>query len=151
MAAGTGGAGARGAASGVSPRHVGSVSRNLLRFLSSQGPAFVRVAGRSSPTITRSAAITDALRDGQWHPVAATGISLVRTTRQAGQVPRGTLAWLVSVMPRRPVYDSASDPPANYVVVLISARGGQLLGDMAGYRPVSDRHPGPRWSEGEWV
>ncbi len=151
MIAGAGGAGARGAASSPSARHVGPVTRDLLRFLSSQGPAFVRAAGRSAPAVTRSAAIADALRDGQWHPVAARGISLVRTTRRAGQVPRGTLAWLVSVEPRRPVYDGPADPPANFVVVLISAADGHLLGDMAGYRSVSGRRRGATWSEGEWA
>jgi hypothetical protein len=146
-----GSAGARVAGSDISTGHVGAVSQGLLRFLSSQGPGFLRSAERSTPMITRATAITDALRDGQWHPVAATGISLVRVTHQAGKVPKGTLAWLVSVRPRAPIYDSSSAPPANYVVVVISARNGHLLGDMAGYSRVLGHHPAPGWSEGEWA
>jgi hypothetical protein len=147
----TGSAGARLAGSDTSTGHVGAVSRSLLRFLSSQGPGFLRPTERATATITRATAITDALRDGQWHPVAATGISLVRVTHRAGDVPRGTLAWLVSVKPRTPVYDSSDAPPANYVVVVINARDGHLLGDMAGYSRGLSHHPGAGWSEGEWA
>jgi hypothetical protein len=149
MAAGA--AGARVAVSDMSTAHVGAVSRSLLRFLNSQGSGFQRPSQRSRATITRRAAIKDALRDGQWHPVAAIGISLVRITHQAGNLPKGTLAWLVSVKPRVPIYDSSRAPPANYVVVVISAREGHLLGDMAGYSGVLAHRSGPSWSEGEWA
>jgi hypothetical protein len=133
------------------PSHVGAVSPSLLHFLSSQGPGLRQATNQPAATVTKAAAIRDALRHGQWHPVAATGISLVRTSHRAGDVPRGTLAWLVSVRPRAPVYDSADDPPANYVVVVIDAGDGHLLGDMAGYRRVSGHRAGPSWSEGEWT
>jgi hypothetical protein len=136
---------------GGSPAHVGAVSRSLLHFLSSQGPGLRQATDQSAATVTKAAAIRDALRHGQWHPIAATGISLVRTSHPAGDVPRGTLAWLVSVRPRAPVYDSADDPPANYVVVVIDARDGHLLGDMAGYHRLSGHRAGPSWSEGEWT
>jgi hypothetical protein len=143
--------GARAAAGGMSAAHVGAVSGRLLRFLKSHGPGFLHSAQRSAATVTTGAAIRDALRDGQWHPVAATGISLVRILHQAGKVPRGTLAWLVSVKPRAPVYDSSSASPANYVVVVISAHDGQLLGDVAGYSSVLRHRSGPSWSEAEWA
>lgn len=136
---------------GTSTAHVGAVPSGLLHFLRSQGPGLRQATNRSTATVTKAAAIKDALRDGQWHPVAATGISLVRISHQAGKVPKGTLAWLVSVRPRNPVRDIASAPPANYVVMVISARDGHLLGDMAGYRVVSRHDAGPSWSEGEWT
>ena len=81
---------------------------------------------------------------GHWHLP-------VRITHGAGDVPKGTLAWLVSVKPRTPVHDNSSAPPTNYVVVVISARAGHLLGDRAGYRGVLGYRSGPTWSEGEWV
>ncbi len=144
-------AAARGALSDMSTARVGAVSRSLLRFLSSQRPGLQLATVRPAATITKSVAIKQALRDGRWHPVAATGISLVRISHRAGKVPKGTLAWLVSVKPRTPVYDSADAPPANYVVVVISARDGHLLGDMAGHSRVLGHRPGPSWSEGEWA
>jgi hypothetical protein len=136
---------------GKSPAHVGAVPRSLLRFLSSQGPGLRQATNQSTVIVTKVAAIRDALQHGQWHPEAATGISLVRTSHPAGDIPRGTLAWLVDVTPRAPVYDSADDPPANYVVVAIDARDGHLLGDMAGYHGLSGHRAGPSWSEGEWT
>jgi len=129
---------------------VGRVSHRLLRFLNSNGPAAFRLAGSGAePKITRRAAIRDALRDARWRPAAAKGISLVRFAHRAGSIPARTLAWLVRLKPRKPVYDgtkAALGPAANYFVVIIRTRDGRFLGSEDGY---ANRSGGAGWSTAE--
>ena len=141
------------AASGAATTsRVGPVSRRLLRFLNATGPAAFRLAaGRTTAKVTKPSALKDALRHARWRPAAATGISLVRLEHRTGNIPAGTLAWLVSVKPRAPVYDSRRLPAANYFVVVISARNGRLLGDEDGYSRGLDPRGRASWATAEWA
>ena len=133
-----------------SPGKPRPVSRRLLRYLNAHYFGFRTASTHTTMAITRETAINDALRDGQWHPASATGTTLVRIAHRVHKIPAGYLVWLVSVRPKTPVFDSANAPAANYVVVVISAHDGRLLGDTAGYAPVLDGRSGPSWAEGEW-
>jgi hypothetical protein len=131
-------------------KRVGPVPHRLLGVLNSSGPAvFQLVEAQTSPKVARTAAIRDALRDASWHPVSATGVSLVRFAHRAAKIPAHTLAWLVSLKPRKPVYDGTKTSPgfaANYFVVIIGARHGRFLGSADGYSPALAHRSGRRGS-----
>jgi hypothetical protein len=140
-------------ARGTSSR-VGPVSHRLLRFLNSNGPMAFRLAGSGAePKIKRPAAIQDALHRTLWGPASAKGISLVRFARGTAKIPVGTLAWLVSVNPRNPVYDGSKTsrgPAGNYFVVVIRAHDGRFLGAADGYSPaLANRSGGGGWGTAE--
>jgi hypothetical protein len=124
------------------------VPHRLLGVLNSSGPAVFQLVGaQTSPTVARTAAIRDALRDASWHPVSATGVSLVRFAHRAAKIPAHTLAWLVRLKPRKPVYDGTKISPgfaANYFVVIIGARDGRFLGSADGYSPALAHRSGHR-------
>lgn len=135
---------------------LGPVSHRLLRFLNSPGPpmAFQPAGPRAKPNINSAAASVEVLHDARWHPVSVTGISLVRFAHRTGEIPAGTLAWLASVEPRRPVYGgtkTSPGPAANYFVVVIGAGDGRFLADENGYSGALANHRGgPGWATGEF-
>jgi hypothetical protein len=133
---------------------VGPVSHRLLSFLISTGPFTFRLASSGAmPVVTSAAAIRDARRYSPWRPASAEGISLVRFRDGTVNVPASTLAWLVSVQPRKPVYDGSKTsrgPAGNYFVVFIRARDGCLLAAAAGYSPtLANRSGSGGWGMGE--
>jgi hypothetical protein len=137
-----------------SSSRVGPVSHRLFRFLNSNGPMAFRLAGSGArPKIKRPAAIQDALRDALWRPASAKGISLVRFEHGTAKIPVGTLAWLVSVKPRKPIYDGSKTsrgPAGNYFVVVVRARDGRFLGAADGYSPaLANRSGGGGWGTAE--
>ncbi|MFZ0091917.1 MAG: hypothetical protein WAL63_20610 [Solirubrobacteraceae bacterium] len=75
----------------------------------------------------------------------------MRIEHRGGKVPAGSLAWLVAIKPRTPIVDRPGGRPANYVVVVVSARDGRLLGDAAGYSPALGHRMGSSWGVGEWA
>jgi hypothetical protein len=138
---------ARPTGGGGMSKRAGPVPHRLLAVLNSSGPAAFKLVDATSPKGAKTAAIRDALRDASWHPLRATGVSLVRFAHRAANIPRHELAWLVSLKPRKPVYDGTKSSPgfaANYFVVIIGARDGRFLGSADGYSPAlahrSGRH-----------
>jgi hypothetical protein len=81
------------------------------------------------------------------------GVSMVRLSRSDGPGLAGELAWLVSVKPRRPVYDGSKTshgPAANYFVIIVSARNGRFVGSADGYSPeLAGRSGGSSWGAAE--
>jgi hypothetical protein len=76
------------AAVGARHRSVRPVPGRLLRYLS-QGPIVFGPAGpRARPRISATVASRDAVRDVQWRPASAVGVSLVRLGELNGPPPR---------------------------------------------------------------
>ena len=116
----------------------------------------IRVAtGQAAVQISKQAAIRDALRDAPWRHASATGSSLVRYAHRLHTVPAGTLGWLASVKPQKPVYDATKTDrghAANYYVVVIRASDGVLLAAVDGYRPaLANRSGRGGWATGEFI
>ena len=130
---------------------VGPISGRILRLLDRQRPGFRMATGKSGAKISRQAALEAVLRDARWRPVSATGISLVRFAHRVGKVGAGSLAWLVSVRPHRPVFDSKRKPAANYFIVAIDARNGRWLGDTDGYSATLANRAGSSWAVAKWA
>jgi hypothetical protein len=147
-------AAARSPAHRATTHALGPVPERLLRFLTPNGPIALELARpRTTPRLARPAAVRDALRLARWRPASATGISLVRVARTGRNPTGGVLAWLVSVKPRRPVYDGSKTsrgPAGNYFVVLVSADNGRFIGSAAGYSPqLAGHRGGSGWGEAE--
>jgi hypothetical protein len=143
--------GAPGAAS-AGPRSLRPVAPRLLRYLS-EGPIAFRPAGPDTrPGISAAVASRDAVREVQWRPASAKGISLVRLESGTGG-PSGTLTWLVALKPRHPLYDGrggSRGPAADFMAAFIRARDGRFLGDAAGYSPqLVGRAGGSGWGMAE--
>jgi hypothetical protein len=134
---------------------VGAVSHRLLRFVSADTLELRIATGQAAVQISKQAAIRDALRDAPWRHASATGISLVRYVHRLHKVPAGTLAWLVSVKPQKPVYDGTKTDrghAANYYVVVIRASDGVLLAALDGYSPAVTNGSGRGgWATGEFI
>jgi hypothetical protein len=147
---------ARSSSRGGGSSSVGPVSHRLLLFLNSHGPMAFRLAGpRAKPKITMGVAIQDGLRHSRWHPVSMRGISLVRFAHRTRDIPAGTLGWLASIKPRKPVHDGTKISPgqaANYFVILIRARDGRFLAAEDGYSAaLANRPGGGGWGTGEFA
>ena len=114
----------------VAVADLGPVPPKVLVAENTAGKAFI-LAPHGHATISKSQAVSDALRKAPWS-ACATGISLARVDRKRFPSNGGKLVWLVSVHANERV-EPIGPPtvkhvqPANFFLVAVSARTGRFI------------------------
>jgi hypothetical protein len=126
------------AAAATAASQLGPVSPKVLAILNANGKQFV-AAHHAHPKVGKEMAAQDALSSAPWR-ACATGISLMRTTKQSEPSAPGSLTWLVSVHPNKRIGPVSGGPAhhtarhaANYFVVAVSAKSGRFVQAQDGY------------------
>lgn len=122
-----------GSAAALAAGQLGPVSPKVLAVLNANGKQFVPPHHHARPTVDKQAAVQFALSGAPWRG-CATGVSLMRTTKLSEPSAPGSLVWLISVHPDRPVGPVSGGPAhhaharhvANYFVVAVSAKSGRF-------------------------
>src|SRR4051794_30088671 len=115
------------AAVAVAASGLGPVPRKVLAVVNANGKQYSRAHHVRTRVMSQRAAVHGALSSAPWRG-CATGISLMRTTKQSEPSAPGSLIWLVSVHPNRRGWGAGGGagppprgPPAKYF--LLGVRG----------------------------
>lgn len=111
----------------------------MLAVVNANGKQFVP-ARHARPQVGKNAAVDDALSSAPWR-ACATGISLMRTTKQSEPSAPDSVVWLVSLHPNKrvgpgsggPAHHAHSRRAATYFVVAVSAKSGRFVQAQDGY------------------